>query len=188
MIQDVKPGSGFFFVPDPGVNKNIGPWIPDLVPQYCNSSWTFPSFQVRLLSIVHYNEVKRLLDKRAALLVDVRYPTILVVRFKGIDQWEVGWQWYHSIGLALSCSGGNFRAPRTLFLSFDLKTITVSQQRFVGALWKVRETCLLRGEFKHRHCSLPTLQISLGIVSLFDKICYGEPILTVVSNIGEDVT
>ncbi len=36
-------------------------------------SWTHLLFQVRLLSIVHYNEVKRLLDKRAALLVDVRY-------------------------------------------------------------------------------------------------------------------
>jgi len=35
--------------------------------------------------------------------------------------------------------------------------------------------------------SLPTLQISLGIVALFEKIYYGEPILTVVSNIGEDV-
>jgi hypothetical protein len=35
-----------------------------------------------LLSIVHYNEVKRLLDKRAALLVDVRYPTIRVVSLK----------------------------------------------------------------------------------------------------------
>jgi hypothetical protein len=35
--------------------------------------------------------------------------------------------------------------------------------------------------------SLPTLQISLGIVALFEKIYDGEPILTVVSNIGENV-
>jgi hypothetical protein len=35
--------------------------------------------------------------------------------------------------------------------------------------------------------SLPTLQISLGIVSLFKKIYDGEPILTIISNIGEDV-
>ena len=34
--------------------------------------------------------------------------------------------------------------------------------------------------------SLPTLQISLGIVALFEKIYDGEPILTVFSNIGED--
>jgi hypothetical protein len=34
--------------------------------------------------------------------------------------------------------------------------------------------------------SLPTLQISLGIVALFEKIYGGEPILTVFSNIGED--
>ncbi len=35
--------------------------------------------------------------------------------------------------------------------------------------------------------SLPTLQIPLGIVALFEKIYDGEPILTVFSNIGEDV-
>jgi hypothetical protein len=35
--------------------------------------------------------------------------------------------------------------------------------------------------------SLPTLQISLRIVSLFKKIYDGEPILTIISNIGEDV-
>jgi hypothetical protein len=32
--------------------------------------------------------------------------------------------------------------------------------------------------------SLPTLQISLGIVALFEKIYDSETILTVVSNIG----
>ena len=35
--------------------------------------------------------------------------------------------------------------------------------------------------------SLPTLQISLGMGALFEKIYYGETIPTVVSNIGEDV-
>ncbi len=35
--------------------------------------------------------------------------------------------------------------------------------------------------------SLPTLQISLGIVALFEKIYDGKSILLVVSNIGEDV-
>jgi hypothetical protein len=35
--------------------------------------------------------------------------------------------------------------------------------------------------------SLPTLQISLGIVALFEKIDDGQPILTVFSNIGKDV-
>ncbi len=34
--------------------------------------------------------------------------------------------------------------------------------------------------------SSPTLQISLEILPLFGKIYDGEPILTVVSNIGED--
>ncbi len=44
-----------------------------------------------------------------------------------------------------------------------------------------------RGEFKHRYCPVPTLQISPGIIALFQKIYHSEPILTVVSNIGEDV-
>jgi hypothetical protein len=35
--------------------------------------------------------------------------------------------------------------------------------------------------------SLPTLQISVGVVALFEKIYYEVPILTVFSNIGEDV-
>ena len=35
--------------------------------------------------------------------------------------------------------------------------------------------------------SLPTLQISLVIFPLFEKIYDGEPILVVISNIGEDV-
>jgi hypothetical protein len=34
--------------------------------------------------------------------------------------------------------------------------------------------------------SLPTLQISLVIIALFEKIYDGKPILTVMSNIGED--
>jgi hypothetical protein len=34
--------------------------------------------------------------------------------------------------------------------------------------------------------SVPTLQISLGIVALLEKIYYEVPILTVFSNIGED--
>jgi hypothetical protein len=35
--------------------------------------------------------------------------------------------------------------------------------------------------------SLPTLQISLVIIALFEKIYYGEPTIIVFSNIGEDV-
>jgi hypothetical protein len=35
--------------------------------------------------------------------------------------------------------------------------------------------------------SSPTLQRSVGIIALFEKIYDGEPILTVVSNIGKDV-
>ncbi len=43
------------------------------------------------------------------------------------------------------------------------------------------------GEFKHRFGALLTLQISLGIVVLFEKIYNDGPILTLFSNIGEDV-
>jgi hypothetical protein len=35
--------------------------------------------------------------------------------------------------------------------------------------------------------SLPTLQISLGITAIFEKIYDGEQILIVISSIGEDV-
>ena len=35
--------------------------------------------------------------------------------------------------------------------------------------------------------SLPRLQISLGIIALFEKIYDGKPIFAVVSNIGEEV-
>ncbi len=35
--------------------------------------------------------------------------------------------------------------------------------------------------------SLPTFQISLGIVALFEKIYDGQPIFTIFSNIGKDV-
>ncbi len=35
--------------------------------------------------------------------------------------------------------------------------------------------------------SSPTLQNALGIIALFEKIYDGEPILTVISNIGEEV-
>jgi hypothetical protein len=35
--------------------------------------------------------------------------------------------------------------------------------------------------------SLQTVQISLGIIAIFEKIYDGKQILTVISNIGEDV-
>ncbi len=44
-----------------------------------------------------------------------------------------------------------------------------------------------RDKLKHRYWFFATLQISLEIIALFEKIYDGGPILTVVSNIGEDV-
>ena len=78
-------------------------------------------------------------------------------------------------------------APRTLFLSFannNCLQITV-----------LRRSCMKKSEKLARHVvnsntgigSLPTLQISQGIVALFEKIYDGESILAVLLNIGEDV-
>jgi hypothetical protein len=52
---------------------------------------------------------------------------------------------------------------------------------------KVKETCKLRGSSNIAIDSLPTLQISVGIIALFEKIYDGEPMLPVFSNIGDDV-
>ena len=35
--------------------------------------------------------------------------------------------------------------------------------------------------------TLPTLQITVGVIALFEKIYDGEPIFTIISNNGEDV-
>jgi hypothetical protein len=35
--------------------------------------------------------------------------------------------------------------------------------------------------------SLPTFKTSHGLLALFEKIYYGDPIFTVISNNGEDV-
>jgi hypothetical protein len=51
---------------------------------------------------------------------------------------------------------------------------------------KIRETYMPRGNSNIAVDSSPTLQILLEILALFEKIYDGEPILTVVSNIGED--
>ncbi len=77
-------------------------------------------------------------------------------------------------------------APRTLFLSFannNCFQITVRRscmKKSVKLACHVVNSNIAIG-------SLPTLQISQGIVALFEKIYDGEPILTVFSNIGEDV-
>ncbi len=51
----------------------------------------------------------------------------------------------------------------------------------------IRETCIQRGQLKIVIDSLPTLQISLGIVALFEKNYDGELIFTDFSNTGESV-
>ncbi len=51
---------------------------------------------------------------------------------------------------------------------------------------KIVGTYMPLGNSNIANDSSPTLQISLEILALFEKIYDGEPILTVVSNIGED--
>jgi hypothetical protein len=50
---------------------------------------------------------------------------------------------------------------------------------------KIWETCTPRGEFNHRYWFFA--DPPKGIVALFEKIYYEVPILTVFSNIEEDV-
>jgi hypothetical protein len=55
------------------------------------------------------------------------------------------------------------------------------------AYGKIRETCIPRGNSNIANDALPTLQISVGFIALFEKIYYDVPILSVFSNIGDDV-
>ncbi len=78
-------------------------------------------------------------------------------------------------------------ALRTLFLSFESNIcfpITVQCRRLMKKSGKlachVVNSNIAIG-------SLPTLQTLHGLLALFEKIYYGEPIFTDFSNIGEDV-
>jgi hypothetical protein len=89
--------------------------------------------------------------------------------------------------LAPSCERPK-TAPRTLFLSFaNNNCLQIVVYRWSFKKKTVKLACHVLNS-KIAIGSLPTtLQISLGIVALFEKIYDSEPILTVVSNIGEDV-
>jgi hypothetical protein len=55
----------------------------------------------------------------------------------------------------------------------------------------IRKTYKPRGEFKQNSNiaigPLPSLQMLHGLLALFEKIYYGDPIFPVISNNGEDV-
>ena len=77
--------------------------------------------------------------------------------------------------------------PRTLFISFANNNyfqisgmLRSCMKKSVKLACHVVNSTIAIG-------SLPTLQKLQGIVALFEKIYDGEPILTVFSNIGEDV-
>jgi hypothetical protein len=78
-------------------------------------------------------------------------------------------------------------AQRTLFMSFEINNcfqISVKRRSFMKKSLKlachVVNSNIAIG-------SLPTLQISPGVFALFEKVYDSEPILSVVSNIGEVV-
>ncbi len=79
-------------------------------------------------------------------------------------------------------------AQRILFLSFEINNyfpITVQLRRMMKK--SAKHACHVVNS-NIAIDSLPTLQISLGNgIALFERIYDGEPILTVISNIGEEV-
>ncbi len=76
---------------------------------------------------------------------------------------------------------------RTLFLSFEINNcfpITAQCRSFM------KKSAKLACDVVNSNIaigSLPTLQTSHGLLALFEKIDYGVPIFTVISNNGEDV-
>ena len=72
---------------------------------------------------------------------------------------------------------------------YHLQSIIASKYRYsVGALWKksVKLACHVVNS-NIAIGSLPSLQTSHGLLAVFEKIYYGDPIFTVISNNGEDV-
>ncbi len=97
----------------------------------------------------------------------------------------VGWQWYHSIGLALSYSSWEISVQsscerpktiqRTLFLLFEnnyCNQISAKCHRLMKKSGK-RECHVVNSN--NAINSLPTIPISLAIVALYEKIYNGEP-------------
>ncbi len=77
-------------------------------------------------------------------------------------------------------------AQRTLFLSFEVNNCFPIAVLRRSLMKKSAKLACHRVNSNVAIGSLPTLQISLGIVALFEKISYEVPILSVFSNIGED--
>jgi hypothetical protein len=76
-------------------------------------------------------------------------------------------------------------AQRTLFLLTENNIQFLNIAIALEVYAKVRVTIKSRSHIAIN--SLPTLQISLGIVEFFKKIFDEQPILTVLSNIGKDL-
>ncbi len=76
-------------------------------------------------------------------------------------------------------------AQRTLFLLTENNIKFPNIAKALEVYAKVRVNIKSRAHFAISY--LPTLQISLGIIELFEKIYDEQLILTVLSNIGEDL-
>ncbi len=108
--------------------------------------------------------------------------------YRGIDQWEKRWfesgsirQIYPKL-FTLRFSNKSVQAPS--FANNNCFQIAVQRRNFMKKSVKLACHVVISNTTIG---SLPTLQISLAIVVLFENIYDGEPILTVFSNIGEDV-
>ncbi len=64
---------------------------------------------------------------------------------------EAGWQWYHSIGLDLSCSRGDFQTNLGCWPHPVRGLKLLREPCFCHLKEKIWETCMPRGEFKHRY-------------------------------------
>ncbi len=75
---------------------------------------------------------------------------------------------------------------RNLFLSSEIKNFYQQVQRRMP-MKKSRKLACQMVDSNIANKSLPTPQISVGIIALFENIYDGKPIFVVISNIGEDV-
>ncbi len=76
---------------------------------------------------------------------------------------------------------------RTLFLSFEINKLIPNNGIASEAYEKSRKLVCHVVNSNIAIDTLPTLQITVGVKALFEKIYDGKPVFTVISNNGEDV-
>ncbi len=101
---------------------------------------------------------------------------------KGVDHWEKRW---FEFCIARLVSLLTFHAE--MFKRIGANSILWGGIAYKEAYKKIRENSKPRGQVKHSFKFFSDSQKSQGIVTLYEKIYDGEPILTVFSNIGEEI-